>query len=103
MSTAYFCYCILQRICPYYTKCGAQFRSHPNVFILANECLTHTDTDWKSFDQTRMECHPTYIMLNVPRCAFEIANFPFEGVTVGEKPSTWPELPEGSEYGQCKG
>ena len=50
-----------------------------------------------------MECHPTYIMLNVPRCAFEIANFPFEGVTVGEKPSTWPELPEGSEYGQCKG
>lgn len=42
-------------------------------------------------------------MLNVPRCAFEIAQFSFDGVTVGEKPSTWPELPADSEYNQCKG
>ena len=69
----------------------------------ANECLTHTDTDWKSFDQTRMQCHPTYIMLEVPRCAFEIANFPFAGVTVGDKPSIWPEIPDDHEYRQCKG
>ena len=72
-------------------------------YFSANECLTHTDTDWKSFDQTRMQCHPTYIMLEVPRCAFEIANFPFAGVTVGDKPSIWPEIPDDHEYRQCKG
>jgi len=77
-----------------------RWRKH---IFLANECLTHTDTDWKSFDQTRMQCHPTYIMLEVPRCAFEIANFPFAGVTVGDKPSIWPEIPDDHEYRQCKG